>query len=81
MIKSGVTVTAPAAPNWYPVASNSGANVTAFASSTYLEHRNLQGRIAVPPQQGLALAVVAPAGTSPLFAPFATWFETEADLE
>lgn len=81
IVKNGVTITTPAAPTWYFVASNFSSNVTAFAASTFLEHRNLQGSIIVPPGRGLGLAVVAPAGTSPLFAPFAQWVEIETDLE
>lgn len=81
IVKSGVTITSPAAPNWYPVASNNSPNVTAFAGSTFLEHRNLQGAIGIPPQFGLGLAVVAPAGTTPLFAPAARWAELEVDTE
>ena len=81
IVKSGVTVSAPAAPVWHCLATNPSANVTAFAGSTVLEHRGLVGSIAVPPGQGLALAVVAPAGTTPLFAPFARWIEIETDME
>lgn len=81
IVKSGVTVTTPAAPVWYPIASNPSPNVTAFAGSTFLEHRGLQGRISVPPGYGLGLAVVAPAGTTPLFAPFAKWCELDTDNE
>lgn len=78
VVKSAVTVTQPAAPVWYPIASNGiSANVTAFAASTFLEHRDLQGSIVVPPGWGLGLAVVAPAGTTPLFAPFATLLKLE----
>lgn len=81
IIKTGVTVATPAAPVWYPIATNPSPNVTAFAGSTFLEHRNLAGAIAVPPGFGLGLAVVAPAGTTPLFAPFARWVELESDNE
>jgi len=81
IVKSSVTITTPAAPTWYPIASNPSPNVTAFASSTFLEHRNIQGRISVPPGYGLGLAVVAPAGTTPLFAPFGKWCELDSDNE
>lgn len=81
IVKNGVTITDSAAPVWYFLATNPSPNVTAFAASTYLEHRTLQGRIAVPPGYGLGLSVVAPAGTNPLFAPFATWVELASDLE
>jgi len=81
ILKASVTVTAPAAPNWFTLASNPGPNVTAFASSTFLENRLLGGSVLVPPLCGLALAVVSPAGTTPLFAPAAMWVEIECDLE
>jgi hypothetical protein len=82
IVKSGpITITQPTAPNWYPIATNPSPNVAAFPGGTFLEHRTLQGAIAIPPTQGLALAVVTPAGTTPLFAPFARWVEAEADME
>lgn len=81
IVKTSVTITTPAAPIWYSIASNPSPNVTAFASSTFLQHREIQGRIAIQPGFGLGLAVVAPAGTTPLFAPFGTWTELETDVE
>lgn len=79
---AGVTIGAGKVPaTWYTLAQNSSPNVAAFAGSTFLEHRNLQGSLVLPPNQGLALNVVAPAGTTPLFVPFATWVEIETDLE
>lgn len=81
VVASAVTITNPAAPVWFPVATNPSPNVTAFAASTYLEHRALAGRIAIPPQYGLGLYVLAPAGTSPLFAPFAMWSELSTENE
>lgn len=81
VVKSAITATKPAAPTWYPIASNASPNVTAFASSTFLENRNIQGAIVIPPGYGLGLNVVAPAGTTPLFAPFGRWVEFESDLE
>lgn len=74
-------ITTPAAPNWYPIAVRPDANVTAFAGSVFIENRNLMGAIAIPPQMGLGLAVVSPAGTTPLFAPFGRWVEIATDLE
>lgn len=81
VLKSAVTITAPAAPNWFPLASNPSPNAAIFPGSTFLENRALDGAILVPPGWGLGLAVVAPAGTTPLFAPFASWVEVEAELE
>jgi hypothetical protein len=35
----------------------------------------------VNPGYGLALAVLAPVGTSPLYLPLAEWIELESDME
>ncbi len=80
-IKSGVTISSPSAPTWFPIAQSDSPNVAAFPGSGNLANRDLQGRLVLPPQTGLGLAVLAPAGTSPLFAPFAVWCELETDLE
>ncbi len=77
-IKSGVTITAPALPFWYPVATN--VNAATAVLSTYVMNMDLRGRIIVPPLQGLGLYVSSPAGTSPLFTPSASWVEVESDL-
>lgn len=81
IVKSAVTITVPAAPNWYVIANSPSPNVGAFPGGVFLENRSIQGRLAVPPGQGLALAVVGLAGTTPLFAPFASWCEIETDME
>lgn len=81
IVKTGVTITTPTAPIWQVLATNPSPNVTAFAGSVFLENRQLYGSIIVPPSQGLCLNVVAPAGTTPLFAPFAQWVELAMDLE
>lgn len=81
IVKASITITEPAAPNWYCIAENPSPNVTAFAASTFLVNRTLAGALAIRPGQMLALAVVAPAGTSPLFAPFARFLELESDME
>lgn len=74
-------ITSPAAPVWFHLATNPSPNVTAFAGSVSLEHRNLDGALCIRPGHALGLAVVAPAGTTPLFAPFGRWIETDIDLE
>lgn len=82
IVKTSVTITTPAGPNWYPVATNFSPNTSNFATAfSQLERRDLQGAIAVPPGYGLGLSVVAPAGTAPLYAPFARWVELEVDME
>lgn len=84
LAKSAVTVSTPAAPVWYQLAENSSA-VTAAAFSTGYSNgfvkRDIGGAIALPPQYGLGLAVMAPTGTTPLYAPVARWIEVETDNE
>ncbi len=78
-IKSGVTITAPALPFWFPVAYNINASTAVL--SVLVQDSDLKGKIIVPPSQGLGLYVSSPAGTSPLFTPHAMWTEIALDLE
>ena len=80
VIKSGIVITAPALPNWFPVAEDVLAVATVGPADSII-NRNLDGRVIVPPQCGLGLAVLAPAGTTPLYLPIAEWIELESDLE
>lgn len=77
------TATTPAAPVWFPLCSQlSSQTATAFPGTMGgFEHRNLQGSLILPPNSVLGLAIVAPAGSTPLYAPFARWMEAEIDLE
>lgn len=77
---SAKTISTPAAPVWFPLATRPDANVTAFAGSTFCENRRIEGKIAIPPGGYLGLALVSPAGTSPLFVPFAEWQEADVTL-
>lgn len=84
VIKSAVTITTPAAPSWYQFDENKSGVAAAAFSTGYANgfgRRDLGGCIAIPPQSGLPLAVMAPAGTTPLYAPMARWVEQEADME
>ncbi len=80
-VKSTVTITTPAAPKWFPVAECISANVGAFPGSGMIVNRQVQGRISIQPGQGLALATMALAGTSPLYSPIAEWVEIAVDDE
>lgn len=84
IVKSSVTIATPAAPAWYLLADNE-KNITAAAYSTGYTNsfgrRDLAGALAIQPSQGLALAVVAPSGTTPLYIPQARWIEQETDME
>lgn len=84
VIKSVITVTSPAAPAWFPIDQSIDAITAAAFSTGYgmtLGKRDLAGAIAIQPGQGLGFAVIGPAGTTPLFAPFARWIEQETDME
>jgi hypothetical protein len=80
VIKSGITLTGPVAPNWTPIAEDMLA-VATVGPATVMADRLKAGRIIIPPQMGLGLAVLAPAGTTPLYLPIAEWLELETDLE
>lgn len=84
IVKSGVTITDPAAPAWFQV-DESRQNITVAAFSTGYANgfgrKDLAGAIALPPGRGLGLAVIAPAGTTPLYGPLARWVEQETDME
>ena len=78
-VNVSVTVTSPAAPGWFFIASDNSANtaiVNVAAQNDFVD-----GKIIVPPLRGLALAVLSLTGTSPLFVPMAQWIEKDLDLE
>lgn len=80
LINSGVTVTSPAAPAWFEVATSGSANTAVLSVSAF--NNDVRGRIIVPPLKGLGLCALSPAGTSPLYAPVGcSWFEITTDLE
>lgn len=81
VVKSAVTISTPAHPFWFPLAETTQSIAAAAFSTGYansMMHRDKQGRLAIPPGSALGLAVIAPAGTSPLYAPFAQWTEQQA---
>jgi hypothetical protein len=79
-IKASVVITDPAAPNWFPIAEDIGAAARVGPLCSII-NRAIEGKVVVPPLQGLALAVLAPAGTTPLYLPVGDWEEAESDLE
>jgi hypothetical protein len=84
IIKSGVTITGPTAPAWFQVAESADAVAAAAFSTGYangFSKRDLAGAIAISPGMGLGLAVMAPAGTTPLYGPLGRWIELETDME
>lgn len=84
IVKSNVTITTPAAPVWIQLDESRDSIAAAAFSTGYangFSRRDLVGRIAIPPQKGLGLAIMAPAGTTPLYGPNGSWIEQESDLE
>jgi hypothetical protein len=75
LVKSGVTITTPSAGLWIPIAETGSPNVGAFPGSGIIVNRGVNGSIIVPPNSGLGFAVLALAGTTPLFLPMAEWTE------
>lgn len=84
IIKSNITITQPAAPIWFPMDQSTDAITAAAFSTGYgmtFARRDLGGALAIQPGQGLALGVMGPTGTTPLWCPFARWVEQETDME
>jgi hypothetical protein len=79
-VKSGVTITLPALPNWFPIAEQP-AGVAIVGPASCIINRSVDARCAVQPGYSLGLAVLAPAGTTPLYLPIAEWLEQESDME
>ncbi len=78
-VKSGVSISAPAAPAWFPIAY-SGLTASAVLSVLTVSDK-LEGKLICPPQFGIGIHVLSPAGSSPLYAPHASWTEAAMDLE
>jgi hypothetical protein len=81
VIKSAITISTPAAPTWFLLDFSWNTIAPAAFSTGYnnpLAARDQGGRISIAPGTALGLAVVAPAGTTPLYAPFARWTEQRA---
>lgn len=81
ILKSGVTITDPAVPVWAQVAEQVSSAAIVGPASCIASRPGYRSIIAVNPGYGLGLAVLAPAGTTPLYLPLAEWVELESDLE
>lgn len=79
---SPAAFTTPAAPTWFEVAEFvTLAAPAAFPAGNSAFNRLIKGGLSIPPQFWLGLAVVSPAGTTPLYAPMAKWQELATDNE
>lgn len=76
---SGQTLLNSVASNWLLTGFMNPAGT--ILGQTQMENRDIRGKFVIPPGCGLALAVISPTGTTPLFAPYATWREYAADME
>lgn len=79
LCKATVTITAPAAPVWTPVAQTLSSASAAILSLTLVSYE-VRGRIILPPGASLGINVYGAAGTTPLFAPIASWYEVESNV-
>jgi len=80
LIRSATTISA-GVPLWTPIAFNQPGAVGAGVAGNQIVNRDIQGRIAVPPQCALGINVLALAGTAPLFLPIAEWIELSTDMQ
>lgn len=82
VVASAVTLLGTTASNWIPVATGLAKDGVVAVPPTAMgtcDARDIRGKLSIPPGCGLALAVIAPAGTTPTYAPYATWREYIAD--
>lgn len=79
-VRSGITITSPSLPNWFPVAEATSAAAQVGPVNAII-NRDVEGNVILPPGVCLGLSVLAPAGTTPLYLPVAEWAEIESDLE
>lgn len=77
LVASGQTLAA--SPGWAPLAWMNPANTV--LGQTQMVEQDLRGKIVLPPDSGIALVVISPTGTTPLFAPLAAYREYAADIE
>jgi hypothetical protein len=76
---SGQTLINSVASNWLLHGFMNPAQTV--LGQTQMENRDIRGKLVIPPGCGLAMAVISPTGTTPLFAPYASWREYATDLE
>ena len=84
IVCSAQTLQNAAVGNWFPLAfgvSKDGVVAVPAVGMGPAEQRDIRGKIIIPPGCALALANLAPTGTSPTYAPYASWREYVADIE
>lgn len=84
IVVSAQTLQNAAAGNWVPIAfgvAKDGVVAVPPVGMGPAEQRDIRGKYCIPPGCSLALACLAPTGTSPTYAPYASWREYVADIE
>jgi hypothetical protein len=76
---SGQTLLNSVASNWLATAWMSP--VGTVLGQVQMINWDVRGKLCIPPGCGLGLCVISPTGTSPLYAPIATWREYATDPE
>lgn len=79
IVVSAQTLVNAVVGNWFPVAWMNPAQTV--LGQTQMINTDVRGKLMIPPGCGLALCNVSPTGTSPLFAPVASWREYASDNE
>lgn len=79
IVASAQTLVNAVVGSWFTLGVMNPAGT--LLGQTQIESRDVRGKLCIPPGCGLALAVISPTGTTPLFAPYASWREYAADLE
>jgi hypothetical protein len=77
---SGQTLVNSVASNWL-LAGQMNPTGTILGQTAIGPNLDTRGKLIIPPGCGLAFAVISPTGTSPLWAPYATWREVATDIE
>jgi hypothetical protein len=79
-VASNVTITTPGtSATWFPLAQGKDAASVAVASLCMV-NRDVNGKIAIQPGKSIGIHVSGAVGTSPLFVPVMSWYETTATM-
>lgn len=84
IVCSAQTLQNAAVGNWFPIAfgvAKDGVVAVPAVGMGPAEQRDIRGKFCIPPGCALALANLAPTGTSPTYAPYASWREYVSDVE
>ena len=79
VVAASQTLQNAAAGNWFPIGQMRTTGT--LLGQTQIVGDPFDGKLAIAPGCGLALCVISPTGTTPLFTPYANWREYASDLE